>query len=332
MTQQNVYEQLADMYGTVGAVKTPALMKILRLQFTPLEARLATQIGFKGGKLDELPEKTGTEKGRLKRMLNTMADKGTMWIDPGKEDPTYRLIPLAAGGISETGLWCNIKFPFSVELGKALHEFMDDWARESLSKIGVPVFPVWAAIAALPDDALPSENLAEFIKDKEHWSISPCPCRLSHWLSEPGNHCQHILETCLHFGDMSRWTTEHGMARALTYEEAVELLQKSNEDGLIHTLAGECVCNCCNDCCIMARVVKLGAPAYVPTPFWAQVDEETCDACKICAELCPMGAIEVDEFAYVNQDVCLGCGVCVTACKPKSLQLVRRPKAEPAKV
>ena len=56
-----------------------------------------------------------------------------------------------------------------------------------------------------------------------------------------------------------------------------------------------------------------------------QVDEETCDACKACAEACPVGAMEVDEFAYVDQDVCLGCGVCVPTCKPQSIKLVRRP-------
>ncbi len=190
MTEKNAYEQLAEMYYAVGAPRKPSTMKVLRLQFTPLEARLAVQIGHSGGKLEELSEKTGVEKGRLKRMLNTMADKGTMWIDPGKEDPTYKVVGMAAPGIVETGIWGNIKFPYSVELGKALYPFLREWAEETLCKIGVPFAPVWAAPTALPDDALPSENLAEVIKDRGHWSVSPCPCRLSHWLVDPGNHCQ----------------------------------------------------------------------------------------------------------------------------------------------
>lgn len=329
MTQKNNYEQLSEMFVTVGAPDTPALRKVVCLQFTPLEARLAVQIGFTGDKLDELSQKLGIERERLQKTLKTMAEKGTMWIDPGKEDPNYRLVAVAAGGISETGLWTNVKFPFTVELGVALNEFIDDWSK-NLSKMGFPYLPVWAAESTLPEDALPSENLVEFIKDKGHWSISPCPCRLSRWLSTPGEHCQHMLETCLHFGDMSRWTSEHGMSRAITYEEAVDILRKGNEDGLIHTLAMECVCMCCTDCCIVSREKTSHISNYKPSPFRALCAEDLCDACGICAERCPVSAIEVDEVAYVNQEICVGCGVCITACKQSSLHLVRLVKAEEA--
>lgn len=332
MKENDVYQQLADMIDeedVVGIQKTPAVLKVLSLQFTPEEARLALQVHLAGAKLDEIAERSGIKKKKLKKLLNTMADKGTMFIEPGKEDPTYKVVGASAPGLTETGLWGNIKYPFTVELGKALHQVLKEWSEEKLCKLGFPFAPVWAGTLALPDDVQPSENLAEVIRDAGHWSVSPCPCRLSHWLVDPGNHCEHILETCIHTGDLSRWAVEHGMARELSYDEVVELLRECNRDGLVHTLEiNSVICNCCDDCCAIFHGHKLGAPTFIPSPFMAQVDEETCNACKTCAERCPVGAIEVDDFSSVNQDICLGCGVCVPTCKTKSMRLVRRPAVE----
>ena len=332
MKENDVYQQLADMIDeedVVGIQKTPAVLKLLSLQFTPEEARLALQVHLTGAKLDEIAERSGIKKEKLKKLLNTMADKGTMFIEPGKEDPTYKVVGVSAPGLTETGLWGNIKYPFTVELGKALYPVLKEWSEEKLCKLGFPFAPVWAGILALPDDVQPSENLAEVIRDAGHWSVSPCPCRLSHWLVDPGNHCEHILETCIHTGDLSRWAVEHGMARELSYDEVVELLRECNRDGLVHTLEiNSVICNCCDDCCAIFHGYKLGAPTFIPTHFMAQVDEETCNACKTCAERCPVGAIEVDDFSSVNQDICLGCGVCVPTCKTKSMKLVRRPQPE----
>jgi electron transport complex protein RnfB len=330
--ETEIYEQLADMIDEediVGMQKTPAFLKVLNLQFTPEEARLALHVHLTGAKLDEIAERSGIKKEKLKKMLNTMADKGTMFIEPGKEDPTYKVVGSSAPGFTETGLWGNIKYPYTVELGKALHQVLKEWSEERLCKLGFPFSPVWAGTLALPDDVQPSENLAEVIRDAGHWSVSPCPCRLSHWLVDPGNHCEHILETCIHTGDLSRWAVEHGMARELSYDEAVELLRECNRDGLVHTLdINSVICNCCDDCCAIFHGHKLGAPTFIPTHFMAQVDEETCNACKTCAERCPVDAIEVDDFSSVNQDICLGCGVCVPTCKTKSIKLVRRPQSE----
>jgi Pyruvate/2-oxoacid:ferredoxin oxidoreductase delta subunit/DNA-binding MarR family transcriptional regulator len=330
--ENEVFQKLADMIDeedVVGMQKTPAFLKLLSLQFTPEEARLALHVHLTGAKLDEIAERSGIKREKLKKMLNTMADKGTVFIEPGKDDPTYKVVGSSAPGFTETGLWGNIKYPYTVELGKVMHQVLKEWSEEKLCKLGFPFSPVWAGALALPDDVQPSENLAEVIRDAGHWSVSPCPCRLSHWLSDPGNHCEHILETCIHTGDLSRWAVEHGMARELSYDEVVELLRECNRDGLVHTLdINSVICNCCDDCCAIFHGYKLGAPTFIPTHFMAEVDEETCNACNTCAERCPVDAIEVDEVASVNQNICLGCGVCVPTCKTKSIKLVRRPQSE----
>ena len=332
MSTKDVYEDLAEMEETedvIGIPKTEAFLKVLRLQFTPEEAKLALQIRFTGGRLDELSQKTGIDTDRLKNMLMTMADKGTIFYDPGEDDPVYRVVGSAAPGLVETGLWGNIKRPYTVELGKALYEMLKEWSSRKLCTLGFPFAPVWGGLLALPNDALPSENLAEVIKEADHWSTSPCPCRLSHWLVDPGNHCEHILDTCIHTGALSRWTVKHGLSRKLTYEETVELLRKCNEDGLVSTLnINGCICNCCEDCCAIFYGHNSGTPVFVASPFVAQADEEVCNACHTCADRCPVNAIEVDEYAIVDADKCLGCGVCVPSCDVAAISLARRALPE----
>lgn len=332
MISKDIYEELADMEereDPAGMPATPEFIKALSLQFTPEEAKLAVQIGLTGGTLDELSGKTGVEREKLKEILYGMADKGTMWIDPGKDDPTYRVVGMGGGGLTETGLWGNIRFPYSVELGKTLHAVMYQWAETGLAKLGFPYAPVWAGVGTLPRDTLPTENIAEVIKEEGHWSVSYCPCRLGHQLAEPGDNCGHMLETCLHCGDTSRWAVEHGMAREITYEQAVELLKKCNQNGLVHTLnIHGCVCNCCRDCCVMfMNLHQMNFQPFLPSPFKANVDEETCISCEECVLRCPADAIIVGEVAQVNDERCLGCGVCVTACDTASIRLVRRPGA-----
>ena len=335
MTKKNmqVFEQVADMVveeDPVGGPKTPSFVKLMSLQFTEAEARLALQIRTTGGTLDQLLEKTGMKKEKLQKMLYVMADKGTVYYDSG-DDPTFRVIGMAAPGFIETGLWCGIKHPYSVELAKAINQVLKDWSEEKLCKLGFPFAPVWAGVNTLPADADSSHNLAEVVKNEGHWSVSPCPCRLSQWIADPGNHCEHILDTCIHTGDLSRWAVKHGMARELTYEQLVQLLERCNKDGLIHTLnIQNCICNCCNDCCTISYGQNRGHKVFVPSPFVPEVDEESCNACNKCVERCPTKALEADEIeecVTVDYETCIGCGVCVTTCKPKALSLIWRPAA-----
>jgi electron transport complex protein RnfB len=332
MAEKDFFEQLAQMISEedmVGQPVTPAFLRLLRLQFTEEEAGLALKMRLTGGTLDQLSPKLGMDSDRLLEKLMAMADKGTVIYDPADEDPVYRSVGTTAGGLTETGAWGGVRFPFSVQLIKEMNQVMKDHAEGALAKLGFAYTPVWAGMLALPEDAAPSENLAEAVKDAGHWSVSLCPCRMSQAMVDPENPCRHMLEACVHTGPLSRWAVKHGMARQLTHEELVELLKKSNQDGLVHTinLLGQ-ICNCCHDCCGIFYSYRMGAPTFIPSPFMARAAEEACTACSTCADRCPVDAIEVGDHAVVDQAECLGCGVCVPTCPAKAIRLVRRP--EPA--
>ncbi len=328
MITKDIYQALYEMYSifNVHLVKD-TFMDLLCVQFTPEEADVAIKVGFDGGKIEQVQQKVGMEKGKLKKVLNTMADKGTMWIDPGVDDPTYKTIGLAGPGLVETAGWGNIRFPHSVELMKKLHYFELDFARNWLPAVGVPVARVWLTPAALPADAKPEENVAEQIKKSAPYGISTCSCRLPHWIADPGNHCTFPLETCMFMGKMTKWGLEHGMCREITYEEALDILRRSNEAGLVHTYdPNDFICNCCNDCCVLLMgQYTTGAQILQPSEFMPVIDEAECTACGTCADRCPMDAITIEEVAEVNLDKCLGCGVCFPTCPSEAIHFERRP-------
>ncbi len=52
-------------------------------------------------------------------------------------------------------------------------------------------------------------------------------------------------------------------------------------------------------------------------PAISQIDEEICIGCGRCAEVCPYGALELDEVRHVmtvNEAICKGCGGCNSVC------------------
>jgi len=52
-------------------------------------------------------------------------------------------------------------------------------------------------------------------------------------------------------------------------------------------------------------------------PAISQIDEEICIGCGRCAEVCPYGALELDEVQHVmtvNEAICKGCGGCNSVC------------------
>jgi len=53
----------------------------------------------------------------------------------------------------------------------------------------------------------------------------------------------------------------------------------------------------------------------------AIVDVEKCTACGACVDVCPTGAITVNDHAVVNEDDCTECGACVETCPTGALSL-----------
>lgn len=48
---------------------------------------------------------------------------------------------------------------------------------------------------------------------------------------------------------------------------------------------------------------------------------DPCDACGICVEECPMGAIELESKAFVDGEICAECGSCIDICPRDAIRM-----------
>ena len=148
--------------------------------------------------------------------------------------------------------------------------------------------------------------------------------------------CDQPLEVCLLLGFYAEYYVEQGMGRRISQEEALEVLAKAEEAGLIHQIPDSqdpgAICSCCPDCCGELRVVKMlpNPAALITCSYFCQPDPDLCNGCEICLDRCSMGAISItkDQAASINLDKCIGCGLCVNTCPEEALTLVLKPEDE----
>ena len=69
-----------------------------------------------------------------------------------------------------------------------------------------------------------------------------------------------------------------------------------------------------------ARIEELNR-AGAGSGLVAGVDAEKCTGCGLCREVCPQGAVSVEETARIDAGKCTGCGQCVTECPQDALSL-----------
>ena len=149
-----------------------------------------------------------------------------------------------------------------------------------------------------------------------------------------GEGCDRPLESCLVFNTGADYYIENGLGREIDAEEALGILKRADESGLVlqpsNSRSPTNICCCCGCCCqaLLAFKRHPEPAALVSSPFIVAHDPDTCIGCETCVDRCQMGAItpaeEVDE---VDLKMCIGCGLCVTTCATESLVLERKPEA-----
>ena len=168
--------------------------------------------------------------------------------------------------------------------------------------IGMHVIPVEKAIS-MENQSIDIEHISYWLKKYEgHIGASICSCRYGRKKLDEG--CADDYEDwCIGVGDMADYCRETGRGHDVTYEEAMAIFKRAEDNGYVHQITnidGEgkifAICNCNVKICNALRTSQLfNTPNMSRSAYVARVDKKKCVACGRCVEYCPAGAVKLGQ-------------------------------------
>lgn len=330
----HVYEKLRQKMSIWIAYieKSPELMGILKLLFTPEEAEFLSSDAFSAPfrdykTVEEIARSIGKTIEDVKKIIKGIEQKQLIFkqIDDGKV--YYSLLPLQYGTLAFLAL---VQEPEIRE--EIITLFQKICTEEVTMGSGVTEYP-WGRIVpvgepmVIVNEILPYQQVETLMKNADSIAVVPCFCRTQH-------PCGHPVETCTGFNEGAEYMVKGGFGRYLSLEEALALLEKTEEAGLVHTAVKSkrgiiFMCNCCTCACpILRRLKDTENPrALTFSGKSPQVDRNVCELCGTCIETCPFDAWffqngDSPKMVGHKENRCVGCGLCAHHCPQKAIIMV----------
>lgn len=348
ITEDKLYRNLQEHFDNfpVGypSTKSGVEIRILKRLFTPEEAKVALYLNFSHSfkdfePLDSIYKRLKSEgltytKDDLKVLLDNMAKKGAIKSLKQNNQKTY-----------SASLFIIGMFEFQVnkitkEFAEDTQQFMDEVLVEEMGRtlpLQMRTIPIGVAV----DHEVEVGNFDDIKKIIESIEgpigVQNCICRQA--IQTLGKSCKATLrlETCMGFGTFAKMYIDLGWAREINKEEAIEILKKNEEDGLIFQPSNsqnpEFICSCCGCCCEAIRTIKHfpNPGGIISTNHYAQIDPDLCTGCGTCIDRCHMEAITlIDDISSINKELCIGCGNCVYTCPSEAIEFLE--KDQPANI
>lgn len=330
----DVFDQLAEKLNSLpnGFPSTPDRLelKILKKIYTEEEAEMTLKISPLPESVDQIASRWGKSAEDTQKILDTLVHKGQIGSARMKGAQKYFLLPFMVGILEE-------QLP---HLDKELTDLIVQYIPHLMPTLGgfepavMRTVPTNIKIDA-EHQVHPYEDLREVMKKAKSFQLMDCMCKKIGELQ--GNPCKHSMEVCLGISNSEGAFDKYKRGRIISREEALEVLKKSEEEGLVHSTYnvqnGQMfVCNCCSCCCgILIGMKRFNAPYLMASSnYIAEIDQDSCIQCGVCAnERCPMEAIsEISNGYVVDPERCIGCGVCSTGCESEAITMIRKPEEQ----
>jgi Pyruvate/2-oxoacid:ferredoxin oxidoreductase delta subunit len=319
-----------------GLVNSQHFYEILKALFSDEEARLCSVMPLHYFSTKEMAKIWGKPEEETEEILKKLAFKGLVYTEKQNNVDIFFLAPPIVG-FFEFSLMRLDNFYDKKKLSELYYKYINEDAAfvkkyASLYPYLSRVFVDEDAIKDIKTEVLPFEKANEMIDKSTSISVGICFCR--HKMEHMGMACDNPQEVCLTFNYFTDQLINYGLARAISKEEAHQIVKTCAEKGLVqlgdnikdHLVV---LCNCCGCCCdVLLGYKKFGPNAMInPSNFIARVNNDTCSLYGTCIKRCPVNAISlVKGKTTVNRKVCIGCGVCVRFCPTNSIKLESRPQ------
>jgi len=327
MNAASIYQQLAE---AVGAGQSARVVKIFELLADENEAKVL-MAAAPPATIDEISEKSGLSTDAIEAMIEPLFKKGLLFKSRKPDAIRYyrvrHLLQMHDSTIVATDASQEM-----LDLWKEFNEFefpeFSKAMEQSLTKAAVRVVPVNVSLQ-FTQQILAMDDVRSIVKNAKSLAVTNCTCRVV------DGDCGKPLEVCMQVNRAADYSIERGTGRAITKEEAIDILRTCEEEGLVHVAdnrkeVAHIICNCCEDCCINWPTPKAGVGKFTaPSRFLAKVDADACTGCEVCIDRCFFDAIHVEnEVSVIDAEKCMGCGVCAVTCPTEAISLEEVRPAE----
>ena len=278
-------------------------------------ADVALKMGVRKPKtLQQLVKLTGMEEKKLEQLLEEMAYIGLLeyhWENLDGKNPDHEKRYVLCRFVPGSAEFFNMR-PSQIEEHPEVTAFFERMTFLPLEKItpmvppggagiGMHVIPVEKAIEA-ENTSIDLEHISYWLKKYNKFAASPCSCRLSR--ATMGEGCGDCYEDwCIAVGDMADYIVETDRGRYISYEEALAIFKKAEDNGYVHQITnidGQekifAICNCNVNVCNALRTSQLfNTPNMSRSAYVARVEPANCVACGRCVEFCPAGAVKLGQ-------------------------------------
>lgn len=341
--QKHLDKQPVGFPATASGVER----RLLRDAFTIEEAGLALYLDYRFQSFEQIVEKVkdrGISETRLQSMLDNMERHGAIFVKMVNEKKEYALHPFAVGIFEMKVPTMNANFYMDAR------KYMYQSFGMAFLSTAVPqmrVIPVEKSVTPALNIATYDEIRELVLQNNGRIGVAECVCRKGR--DAIGRSCKETdrREICIGFADFHDMYSRNGFGRSVSTEEAFEILEQNEKDGLVlmpsNSREVQFVCSCCGCCCACLEAVSLLAkPAeFVKNNYHAMLDADKCTGCGKCGKKCKTDAIKMQPAAdggkkrnavAIDLNRCIGCGVCVAACKSGALTLAKKQiQTEPPK-
>jgi len=338
--KDELYHALAERLSKTpeGAPINEPLLQILHRLYTESEALVGSQLPLVPMSLEKIAILMDFPEEKLRTLLDGMSDKGLVIDIPRKNTVYYMLTPMVVGFFEytfmRTGKQVDLK-----ELAELFDiYFHSEGVRAEMAGLDTKIMRTLVYENVIPlaveTEVLNYERATKIIKEAGGGAISLCACR--HEAAHMGTACDAPVEVCTSLGSAAEWIIRKGLGRPATVEELLNVLEQTQELGLVHLCDNVMnkptyICHCCGCCCkVLSGINEDQIFATQPSHFIPTLDSENCLGCGICSDKCQIHAItlthlgEGEEMPVVKEELCLGCGVCSAACPSGALTMFRR--------
>lgn len=334
----DAYQRLAQYLDSLPA-SYPATpdgleLRILEHLFTPQEAELALHLSLLDQPVLNIAKQAGLSLEVANTLLESMLRKGLISGNhPEGKEPQYSISQFVVGFYEGQVNRLDLEL---VQLFEAYAPFY--FEHGSWKKLPqMRTIPVMQAIP-ITSEVLPYMQVEAILRAKTEIAVRNCVCRQERELLDKG--CGKPMESCLSFDGAARSTVQNDNGRMITFEEAMQIIQRAQAEGMVLQPSNSqnpiFLCTCCSCCCGVLRHIKEdpNPGKLVANPFVVRYDPGQCIACGACTEICPMEALSMYDSGEIHfaQERCIGCGLCVGVCLSGALEMALRDEPEQPKI